>query len=170
MTSICDIVLNHTANESSWLKTHPEASYNCSNCPYLRPAYLFDAALYQFSNDIRKGAYENKGIPPEVNTEEHLNVKRKTCKNGVTKFMCFKAIRYALQTEVLPLAKIHELFICDANKLGAEFFNLARHSPPRNTKSNDITEEIKIIQDKEFKRLGSTVDMELTLKIYNVYR
>lgn len=75
-----------------------------------------------------------------------------------------------MQTEVLPAAKIHELFICDANKLGADFFELARRSPPRNAKPNEIKEEIELIQDKEFKRLGSTVDMELTLRVYNVYR
>lgn len=68
------------------------------------------------------------------------------------------------------MIKIHELFICDANKLGAEFLNLARRSPPRTAKPGDVTEELDLIQDQEFKRLGCTIDMELALKIYNVYR
>lgn len=74
MLSICDIVLNHTANETDWLQDHPDATYNCLNCPYLRPAYLLDAALYQFSIDVIDGVYEQQGVPVEVNTEDHLNV------------------------------------------------------------------------------------------------
>lgn len=74
MTSICDIVLNHTANESELLKEHPEITYNCKNCPYMRPSYLLDAALHQFSMDVKKGLYENKGIPIVVSDENHLNV------------------------------------------------------------------------------------------------
>lgn len=77
MASICDIVLNHTANESKWLVDHPESTYNCSNCPYMRPAYLLDAALYQFSANVSKGLYETKGIPREVCTEDHINVRTK---------------------------------------------------------------------------------------------
>lgn len=68
------------------------------------------------------------------------------------------------------MIKIHELFICDANKLGAEFLDLARRNPPRTAKPGDVNEELKLIQDQEFKRLGCSVDMELALKIYNVYR
>lgn len=74
ITSICDIVLNHTANETDWLKEHPEASYNCRNCPYLRPAYLLDVALHLFSEDVKRGSYENKGIPDEISEEQHLTV------------------------------------------------------------------------------------------------
>ena len=31
--SITDVVLNHTANETPWLKTNPEVGYNMKNCP-----------------------------------------------------------------------------------------------------------------------------------------
>lgn len=74
MLSICDIVLNHTANESLWIRDHPETTYNCKNCPYLRPSYLLDAALHQFSIDVKNGLYELKGVPKEVCEENHLNV------------------------------------------------------------------------------------------------
>lgn len=75
MTSICDIVLNHTANESEWLRDHPECTYNCKNCPYMRPSYLLDGALHQFSIDVKNGVYEHKGIPAHVSEEDHLNVR-----------------------------------------------------------------------------------------------
>lgn len=74
MLSICDIVLNHTANESVWLKDHPECTYNLQNCPYLKPAYLLDIALFNFSMEVSKGIWELNGIPEEVSSEEHLNV------------------------------------------------------------------------------------------------
>ena len=47
MFSICDIVLNHIAKESAWIKEHPDCSYNCHNSPHLRPAFLLDRMIYQ---------------------------------------------------------------------------------------------------------------------------
>lgn len=81
VTSICDIVLNHTANESDWLIEHPEATYNCNNCTYMRPAYLLDAVLHLFSIDIKKGLYDTKGIPEVISEEQHLNVNKENCRN-----------------------------------------------------------------------------------------
>jgi len=72
--AICDLVLNHTANETPWLVTNPEVGYNLTNSPHLRPAYLLDCLLFQMSYDISQGKYENRGLPSEINNEEHLDV------------------------------------------------------------------------------------------------
>lgn len=52
LLGIVDIVLNHTASNSSWLIEHPEAAYNTDDCPNLYPAWLFDKALADFSDDF----------------------------------------------------------------------------------------------------------------------
>ncbi|CAH0555446.1 unnamed protein product [Brassicogethes aeneus] len=151
VASICDIVLNHTANESEWLVDHPEVTYNCQNCLYMRPAYLLDAALHTFSMDVKNGVYDTRGIPPEVSTEDHLN-----------------AIRYHLHTSVLQPLKLQELMICDVSKIVVEFLNAAKSVEP-NTQGV-CKENLELIQDPEYRRLKSGVHMELAMKLYNVYR
>ncbi|XP_025834524.1 glycogen debranching enzyme-like [Agrilus planipennis] len=153
MLSICDIVLNHTANETKWLEEHPETTYNCSNCPYLRPAYLLDAALHQFTLDVQKGLYENRGIPTEIYSEDHLN-----------------AVRHALYTNVLPQINLQDLYICNVNKLVAEFLDYARNKVPPISETRNPVEELKLVQDPLYRRLESTVSMDTALRIYNVFR
>lgn len=65
MMSICDVVLNHTANETAWLAEHPEASYNCLNCPHLRPAALLDVVLARLAADL---------APRRLSQLDHLEV------------------------------------------------------------------------------------------------
>lgn len=74
MLSICDVVLNHTANETAWLADHPEASYNCLNCPHLRPAALLDALLARLTADVARGDYEARGVPRRVTSHDHIEV------------------------------------------------------------------------------------------------
>ncbi|XP_044002903.1 glycogen debranching enzyme isoform X2 [Aphidius gifuensis] len=151
--SICDIVLNHTANESPFLVSHPECTYNCANSPHLRPAYLLDAVLFELTIQVAAGDWEHKGIPTVVDTEEHLN-----------------SIRHALHTYFLPLVKIHQLYNLSVDEVVADFLNLARTKIPQDTQSSNGIKTIKIIQDKEYRRLKASIDMELALSIYNIYR
>lgn len=75
MLSICDVVLNHTANESEWLIENPQCAYNLLNSQHLRPAYILDRLLFKFSLDVSVGDFENCGLPPSINCEDHLNVR-----------------------------------------------------------------------------------------------
>lgn len=84
VVSICDIVLNHTANETEWLQQHTECTYNCGNCPHLRPSCLLDAALYKLTIDVQQGLWELKGVPTQVSTEDHLNVSKIICVSRTT--------------------------------------------------------------------------------------
>ena len=99
--SICDVVLNHTANNSSWLTNHPDATYNLSNCPHLRPAFLLDRCIKRLAREIGEGRWVAEGIPKgKVATAAHLEV----CKR-------------LLEEVYLPMASIPQLFLCDVETI-----------------------------------------------------
>lgn len=83
-------------------------------------------------------------------------------------------MRYALIEKVLPKVKLHELFILPVENLVADFLSKCRSLPPPSAssaaESSFILSDLKIKQDPSFRRLKSTVDMELALKCYNVFR
>lgn len=158
--SICDIVLNHTANESEWLKTNPESTYNCATCPHLRPAFLLDALLSQIGADVAAGKLEGHGVPPLVETEEHL-----------------QALRQQILTNYLHHVKLHQFFQCDVDRYVTEFGEvITKRGPPKPEKwHNGHWEENFVIPtrmiikcDLEYRRHGYSVDMEHAIKLYNL--
>lgn len=104
IASICDIVLNHTANESEWIQEHPEATYSCLSMPHLRPAFLLDAVLDKVSADAASGLLESVGVPRIVETDEHI-----------------QAIRHQIHTVYLPQVKLYEFYQCDVEKYFQRF-------------------------------------------------
>ena len=147
--SLCDIVLNHTAKETDWIRQHPEATYNCTNCPHLRPAFLLDQCIMKLGMDVEEGKWVQKGVPKgEVSTEQQLQ----TC----------KALLY---DHYLPQANVYEFFMMDtAAVLGKFEKRVMSLDPPSIWQAEDGHEGLRLIQDTEFKRLGCTVDIDLAVK------
>ncbi|XP_062560006.1 glycogen debranching enzyme isoform X2 [Armigeres subalbatus] len=152
VASICDIVLNHTANESVWIREYPECSYNCFTSPHLRPAFLLDAMLARVGEDVAAELLEHVGVPKLVETNDHL-----------------QAIRWQIHSNYLPQIKLHELYQCDVDKYVTRFNEEAsKHSP---TAAKDVPEgDIKLKYDVEYRRLGAQIDWDRAMKTYNVFR
>uniref|UniRef100_A0A2A4JG90 Glycogen debranching enzyme glucanotransferase domain-containing protein n=1 Tax=Heliothis virescens TaxID=7102 RepID=A0A2A4JG90_HELVI len=151
MLSICDIVLNHTANETAWLAEHPEATYNCGNCPHLRPAALLDALLARLSAGVARGEHEARGVARRVERADQLEALR------------------ALLLQALPELRLQELYCCDVAALLHDFYCLARNKVPAPAPGGAAA-ELRLLPDPQFRRLRATVDMDLALQLYNVYR
>lgn len=68
--------------------------------------------------------------------------------------------------------KIEELYVANIDSLMTEFLEKCRHLPPPSSNINEsvLSADLKIIQDPQFRRLRSTVDMDLALKLYNTFR
>lgn len=70
----------------------------------------------------------------------------------------------------MPLAKIQEFYIVNIDDIVGEFLNLVRKETPQDESSNNQTKSISVIQDPQYRRLKSTIDMSVALKKYNIYR
>ncbi|KAK7030744.1 glycoside hydrolase family 13 protein [Favolaschia claudopus] len=68
LLSLTDVVLNHTADDSSWLVEHPEAGFSPANSPHLTPALELDSAIIQLSAELTA-----KGLPTIVSTQQDLD-------------------------------------------------------------------------------------------------
>ena len=67
MLALTDIVFNHTANNSAWLREHPDAGYNHVTAPHLVSAIQLDRALLEFSANLKKWGY-----PAEIKSIDDL--------------------------------------------------------------------------------------------------
>lgn len=68
LLSLTDVVYNHTAHNSEWLRDHPEAGYSVKTAPHLNPALELDTALLDFSAKLTE-----LGFPTSLNNVDDLN-------------------------------------------------------------------------------------------------
>lgn len=55
--TLTDVVFNHTADNSQWLREHPESGYNAITASHLIPAIELDGSLLQFSRKMGELGY-----------------------------------------------------------------------------------------------------------------
>ncbi|KAH3666669.1 hypothetical protein WICMUC_005486 [Wickerhamomyces mucosus] len=67
LLSITDIVFNHTANNSKWLREHPSSGYNAKTAPHLTSAIELDGKLLEFSSNL-----PSLGYPTNLTNVEDL--------------------------------------------------------------------------------------------------
>ncbi|KAJ7623337.1 glycoside hydrolase family 13 protein [Roridomyces roridus] len=68
LLSLTDVVLNHTADDSSWLVQHPEAGFSPANSPHLTPAFELDSALIQLSGELAE-----RKLPTSITNDQDLD-------------------------------------------------------------------------------------------------
>lgn len=94
MMALTDVVWNHTANNSKWLEEHPDAGYNISTAPHLRPAYELDSAFLKYSANLK-----NLGMPTSLSGQQDL-----------------LRIMEGAKVHVIGAIKLWEFYICDVEK------------------------------------------------------
>ena len=148
--TLVDVVWNHTSFDTPWLMKHPEAGYNLLNSPHLRPAYTLDVTLTQFSQEIADGKWVTMGISPEITHEGDIH-----------------NITSRLLDTVLPRARLWEYFCVDIEAIVGEFRSTVyRMNGGQHPKPDGLW--LEVTQDKQYRRLGSGVDINLTLELFNI--
>ena len=146
LLSFTDLVLNHTANESPWISEHPECVFNLANSPHLKPAYLLDRRLRMFSVEVADGVWESEGIPPMLNSESHL-----------------ERIAMILHTSVLPELRLAEFYQVSVDEVLNSFRNLVVGGF---IGGDNNESELRIIPDPNYRRLQSTVNISVAIKLF----
>lgn len=129
--SACDVVLNHTADNSPWLREHPESGYNLDNSPHLTAAVELDHRLQEFSRNLYHGRYlTSYGIDKNITCTQHVD-----------------SVISALKTEVILPFNIREFFTLDihetvrSSRMGREASQAGLESA-RKRELDDIIERV----------------------------
>lgn len=97
--SLTDVVWNHTANNSPWLRDHPESGYNIVNSPHLEPALELDSALLELSETLAE-----KSLPRAVDSEVDLD-----------------KIMHFIEHQTLAQLKLWEYYVVDVDHVAGKF-------------------------------------------------
>ncbi|KAK9478635.1 glucanotransferase domain of glycogen debranching enzyme-domain-containing protein [Lipomyces japonicus] len=137
--SMTDVVWNHTANNSTWLRDHPEVGYSIKTAPHLQAAYELDDALILFSRQLR-----SLGLPTVLKSLDDL-----------------LAIMDGIKMHVLGALRLWEFYVIDVEKTASNVVealkkdNAVRATPiPKNLKFEDLCTYVKDRAARRFNRLG----------------
>ncbi|KAM9844696.1 glycogen debranching enzyme isoform 1-T1 [Aulostomus maculatus] len=149
MLCITDVVYNHTAANSEWIKKHPECGYNLVNSPHLRPAWVLDRAIWHLTTRVADGRYTDKGLPADITNEGQLNV-----------------IRSVLWEDVYPQIKLWEFYQVKVENSVEQFRSLLQQGIRPDRDKTEGKKGLKIIQDLKYRRYGNKVDMDSALETF----
>jgi glycogen debranching enzyme len=160
MFSICDLVYNHMSTCSPFLQDVPNAAYNLDNSPFLKPAYVLDRILFHLSKDIQNGAYVNIGISPDELRQHNLD-----------------QIRVVLTDSLLPKYSLEEFYQLNtrktldaiAERLQKKMETPRLYKTTQSTPTEILFSKLSIVQDKDYKRLGSTLDLDIVDAIIDAW-
>uniref|UniRef100_A0A674P8Z8 Glycogen debranching enzyme n=1 Tax=Takifugu rubripes TaxID=31033 RepID=A0A674P8Z8_TAKRU len=151
MLCITDVVYNHTAANSVWIKEHPECGYNLVNSPHLRPAWVLDRAIWHLTTRVADGRYKEQGLPADITNESHLN----------SAMGCV-----VLWKDVFPQIKLWEFFQVNVATAVEDFRTLLQNgSKPDHSKTGG-KKGLKVIQDPRYRRYSNNVDMDSALETF----
>ena len=105
--------------------------------------------MARLAKEVGEGRWEEEGVP----------------KGQVTSPAHMQACKDLLINHYLPLANIPELFLVDVHRLVEEFKEMVKDAPV--SKEEKVEEEMKILQDPEYRRKKSRVNLELAVKKFN---
>ena len=198
LLSIVDVVWNHTSFDTPWLIQHPEAGYNLVNSPHLRPAYALDVALAQFSRELAEGKWEGHGLRPEVRSEQDVHrlcsVLLETVLPQVRlwEYFCVDVEAVVKVGGVMNVADLSVLVALVCTCLSSCFtvntlyltllltqvetatfsylqeFREAVYRLNGGSHPRPEGKVLQVTQDRKYRRLGSWVDTNLTLELFNV--
>lgn len=121
--------------------------------PHLRPAFLLDAVFGWVTRDVAAANLENAGVPAIIENEDHI-----------------QALRHQIHTTYLPKVNLYEFYQCNIEKYVQQFSEKIRSGKPPTASTHIQDKNLTLIQDLEYKRLGTTIDFDLAISKYNVYR
>ncbi|KAK9431500.1 hypothetical protein V1505DRAFT_56979 [Lipomyces doorenjongii] len=138
LLSMTDVVWNHTANNSTWLREHPEAGYSVRTAPHLQAAYELDDALLAFSRSLR-----SLGLPTNLKSIDDL-----------------LQIMDGVKVHVLGALRLWEFYVIDVKtvteKVVEAFYSPnTRETPvPDSLSFDDLCTFVKDSAARRFNRLG----------------
>lgn len=157
------------SNKADFIKKCPQATYNMFNSPHLRPAFVFDRIFYYATIDISKGKYESQGISPNKLEEHNLETLRRILRDQeVPKY---KIDEFFLIDVAKTLDKIREIGIKELDRIEKNLAEIKKTNPRANfnhEKRENEWKKLKIIQDPEYRRLKSKVDLTVVENILKV--